>query len=647
MVAKLEQLKADSSNFPELYQEMKYRAGRIAHYPIGNGFSIIYNFMRQESYRVPSQLINLVNQCNTHKTISDHARDIYYQIKTVKSRSVPNPENILSKDVICEKDLSQIGFIEQELHKLATVGILVSEFESLIYQKHVKPEQVLDLSISTIGIVTCNRPESLERCLNSYIQNVKNFQRKVNFVVFDDSKEVEVKEKNKDAIRKLMIRYGVEIYYAGLEEKVDYARALAACSNIPLEIIEFALLDVEGLNISTGANRNALLLHTSGELLLSVDDDTICEITEQSEAQFNVRLDLRSQLHKFKLYDDRTTLMNSVISVDKDILQIHEQLLGKKLSECIDIGKELQERSMEPFEVDLLLNPGPLTGEGKVLMTFNSIIGDSGTSPKDLYFFLEEESRVRAFSSESAYHKTRRSREVFRGVCNPTINYTSSCVATVVGLDNRETLPPFPPAFRNQDGVFGLLVKLLFKDSYSSHLPSGVLHFPVLERFNDHETVIRETGHASPSEIIKACLMDYKNYPEGEPIEGKFKGLGMHLMNIGMLPSEKFQEFLRLRLFKNKSDEIAFLEKFLSEQQDAPEYWARDIKDYIRALRNGLTEDNFIIPERLLVDRSPEEALKLMKNFIYKFGQLLHCWPELVQAAKEIKERGITAARLV
>jgi hypothetical protein len=118
-------------------------------------------------------------------------------------------------------------------------------------------------------------------------------------------------------------------------------------------------------------------------------------------------------------------------------------------------------------------------------------------------------------------------------------------------------------------------------------------------------------------------------------------------MNIGMLPSEKFQEFLRLRLFKNKSDEIAFLEKFLSEQQDAPEYWARDIKDYIRALRNGLTEDNFIIPERLLVDRSPEEALKLMKNFIYKFGQLLHCWPELVQAAKEIKERGITAARLV
>ena len=61
---------------------------------------------------------------------------------------------------------------------------------------------------------------------------------------------------------------GTAIHYAGAEEKRDYTDALA-CRGIPKEVAEFALFNLHNAATSAGACRNALLLHTVGETLLS------------------------------------------------------------------------------------------------------------------------------------------------------------------------------------------------------------------------------------------------------------------------------------------------------------------------------------------------------------------------------------------
>ena len=47
---------------------------------------------------------------------------------------------------------------------------------------------------------------------------------------------------------------------------------------VPPGVLKFALFGVEGGGCSIGANRNALLLHTSGDMPLSVDDDAVSQI---------------------------------------------------------------------------------------------------------------------------------------------------------------------------------------------------------------------------------------------------------------------------------------------------------------------------------------------------------------------------------
>ncbi len=72
---------------------------------------------------------------------------------------------------------------------------------------------------------------------------------------------------------------GVEVFYAGAEEKLRYAEALTGGDGIPPDVARFALFGPRHAVAPTmGANRNAILLQTRGSLLLSADDDTVCRL---------------------------------------------------------------------------------------------------------------------------------------------------------------------------------------------------------------------------------------------------------------------------------------------------------------------------------------------------------------------------------
>ena len=79
-------------------------------------------------------------------------------------------------------------------------------------------------------------------------------------------------------LRALGATHGATVRYAGLEEKLAWADKLVARGDLPPDVVRFALFGVEPCRYTSGANRNALLLDTVGELTLSVDDDTVCRI---------------------------------------------------------------------------------------------------------------------------------------------------------------------------------------------------------------------------------------------------------------------------------------------------------------------------------------------------------------------------------
>ena len=95
-------------------------------------------------------------------------------------------------------------------------------------------------------------------------------------VVLDDSSTRQAREKCRVVVWDLSSQYHRTILYAGFEEKIVYAKRLMDMARVPADSVKFAMFGAGIGGTSVGANRNAMLLHTAGELGVCVDDDILC-----------------------------------------------------------------------------------------------------------------------------------------------------------------------------------------------------------------------------------------------------------------------------------------------------------------------------------------------------------------------------------
>src|SRR4030095_228402 len=99
--------------------------------------------------------------------------------------------------------------------------------------------------IPSVVCPTCDRVDLLKRSLASFIENCRRHARGAVFVVADDSRGADVRAACKSALKKMKREYGAAIWYAGLEEKVRFAKRLIERGGIEPAVVKFALFDSE------------------------------------------------------------------------------------------------------------------------------------------------------------------------------------------------------------------------------------------------------------------------------------------------------------------------------------------------------------------------------------------------------------------
>ena len=191
-------------------------------------------------------------------------------------------------------------------------------------------------TISIVGIATRSRVTSLVACIESYLENCRRHGRFPEFVVTDDSPGAADQNQTRAALQSLEKQLGAHIRYAGRRERSRFAEALARESAVPLEIIRFALFGDDRCALSTGANRNSLLLDTVDAMVLSVDDDTRCRIAAPPEAEDTFAFFSGYDPTEFWFFPDRASALESVSFVDVDVLGCHESLLGNAVADEVE-----------------------------------------------------------------------------------------------------------------------------------------------------------------------------------------------------------------------------------------------------------------------------------------------------------------------
>jgi len=115
-------------------------------------------------------------------------------------------------------------------------------------------------------------------------------------------------------------------------------------------------------------------------------------------------------------------------------------------------------------------------------------------------------------------------------------------------------------------------------------------------------------------------------------------------MELGNLALSDFEEMARLQIWRFMSNHIMALESLLKLHREKPEFWAKDVKRFVGILRETLVKDLYLVPQDVAEGHEPVEIRRQTQRLIYKFGELLYWWREIVNGAKRLRARNCRPA---
>lgn len=276
--------------------------------------------------------------------------------------------------------------------------------------------------------------------------------------------------------------------------------------------------------------------------------------------------------------------------------------------------------------------------ESKVVATVSGLIGDSGAESAAWVLGAEGATRERLVNDDSLIRTALTSREVMGVSRACTIAHNSGFMATAIGLDNRELLPPFLPVGRNQDGVFGALIDGISPAAFVAHLPVAVFHDPQKDRaylaippFRISELIIYMIGT-----LPKRPKSDFRIY---------LQQLGREMKEISALRDSDFYQVLFEAVRIVESGRLRHLEKIIMDFPDCPPAWIEQLQQMHQLCAGRLMDPDIHIPSEFRRMGDSDSAQKLTRELVRKAGMLFLAWPEIVEAAKELKARGIRVTK--
>ncbi|HET6574563.1 MAG TPA: hypothetical protein VFG68_13225 [Fimbriiglobus sp.] len=520
--------------------------------------------------------------------------------------------------------------VRDRLTALANSGLLVpyGQVNALLDASAPAPPA----PVAVVGIPTRDRPDLLTRCAADLARSARDAYRSVELVVADGSTRPESQAANRRVLEALRDSFPGEVRYVGAAERERYVAALVRAGADP-DAARFALLPDESL-FAAGANRNLLALHAAGRVLLQLDDDTLSRTAPVPAARAGLALTSLPDPTEFWFLPGALPTADELPGA-ADVAGVHEALLGRGLADCAAAaGPPDLDGAEAPFFLRLR------AAGGRVRVTTAGVAGDSGMGATLYYLLLRGASRDRLHASEADYRAAVGGGPVVRGVTRPTVTSGSVCMGLNLGLDLRTPLPPFPPALRNEDGVFGALVQTCCPSAFMGHLPAAVWHLPPGRRANAPDLLDRWTDGVRSEHLLIALVRACAPSAPSADERRNLRILGDGLAGLGGLPAGEFRAMIRSTAWDLIAGMSGQLTALLEEFGGEPGWWADDVKRLASRFRDAATSEQFGVPIDLRSEASPDESIHRFQRLIGRFGNLLLHWHDLADAAAGLRFRG-------
>lgn len=529
--------------------------------------------------------------------------------------------------------------------ELRRLGLVIEEAELRAMARANAGREAM-APLEWLAIPTRDRPGLAARAAASALGHGRAHGRALEVLVADDSAAAETAAEVRGRLQGLAGEGG-RVWFAGRAEKERFIAAIDAVGG-PAASARVALTAAAGPAPCPGANRNAITLATLGARVLAIDDDIVMEPAGPPAAGAGVRVQSgRGRGYEnynpaeFWFFADRAATLAAIGPARSDAIDAigaHEAALGRRLAamvgeaEAVDVGPLLDAGMMERIA----------DGRARARVSFAGTYGDIGWYAPTWLVLLEGASRARLVGDPEVYLRSvSASREVLRVVDRLTLNDGRYCQSAVIGLDNREGLPPFIPAGRYEDGVFRLTLRAVDPDAYFVYLPHALLHDPLEARGFAREDIRRTGSWVRTGETLIQCMLGHE--PASSEPAARLASIGGWLEELGRAPVGDLAGYLRGRFAAQKSIYLQHFEAVLARHEAAPAAWAEDVRAHVEATRAALRRADYAIPRELVeAGGSARAALERFQGMVGALGRLFREWEALVEATRALAGRGIT-----
>ena len=477
-------------------------------------------------------------------------------------------------------------------------------------------------SITTIGIITADRPASAYRALESLVRHGAAQSARARFLVIDGSRKPANLVGTRQVVTSVVRASGHRVDYVGPRESAEFFDRLGlhdASARVPL---------TPG---ATGANRNLFLLMTAGEHALMVDDDVICETWASTARADGLALMGHDQeLFETEFFPDRAAALASVARTNVNLIAADQTLLGQSLAGLMT--------SSRPADVtNACGHLRKSLDDGRTLVvkaTFAGIAGDAGVYCPYRFLFSSGPLRDRLRSNPPTLSTALTSREVSRIVRTNTVTHDNGCMATCMGVANTAVVPPFLPINRNEDGVFGVMLSAADEAAVFGHVPVGVLHDSNRPSHRPEGVVLSAT-QTRVAEVTLGVLRARADRDSGVSSDQWFQSVGNAFTELGRIQTSDLAAFVIRTILEGRALEIAALERDASEP-DCPAPWRAVLDKYHGKLSRSMTRPEFCLPAEFHGTGSVDAGYEALQAFLQTFGQLVSSWPALWAAAHRL-----------
>ena len=597
----------DQPNLKPSQTEQLWSFNSVEILPCSVGAVTLLDTRSNKGLLVQSEVAQALSHCSQFRTLDSHLDNIFSAMPPLRD-TPDDARNILN-------GIKEAGFFESS---------------DAAWQRITHEATTYKPTSAKLFVLTCDRPEALERLLGNL--STLDLDPAIEGVwIIDDSKHEASVSLNANIIASHKDSLPVPI--AHIEPVAQQALVEHIDGLVPeCKSSTAFLLDAKKWPNSPtyGRARNFALALSVGYRAVILDDDILLSAVAPPVQQRGLRLGTPGD-RETKFYDSREDLMLHALEMGSNPLTLMLQNLGQTLG-SLATRQLSSDRDLAGWDGSSLSR---YHSHSPVTLTQCGTWGDPGTTDGNWLFFLPSQNIQALLTADADIQKLLTANSCWYGYRGPTLN-SYGVMAAVTGLDHHMTLPPYFPAGRGEDLLFGVMLERVHPDSLVLSEGWAIRHEPIESRV--------DRAKLSPL-LVRPGLQTLADWLGHEPRdqwgrspENRLKMLSEEVLSLCNMGTDSLERLVGTQLASKQSNLLNRCVQHLealhaTEETPNKKLWADFLSETQQALLNAIQNEEST-PVASALQRAGIQELAGIRSIGEGFGSAIADWPHICSAAK-------------